>query len=94
MAAAAAGTMTNLQRRLKKLEDLLTDPVGLVPHTQKWLEYWDRQFYLYMTGQDRNAIWLTSIAAYRAVMKCAEENPSSMVRRALCENNSQTASAA
>jgi hypothetical protein len=86
--------MTNLQRRLKKLEEVLTDPAGLVPHTQKWLEYWDRQFYLYMTGQDRNAIWYSSIAAYRAVMKFAGEDPSSLVRRALCENNSRTASAA
>ena len=86
--------MTHLQRRLRKLEGVLTDPVGLVPHTQKWLEYWDRQFYLYMTGQERNAIWLSSIAAYRAVMKFAGEDPSSLVRKALCENDSQTASAA
>jgi hypothetical protein len=86
--------MTNLQCRRKKLEGVLTDPVGLVPHTQKWLEYWDRQFYLYMTGQDRNAIWLSSIPAYRAVMKFAGEDPSSLVRKALCENNSQTAPAA
>jgi hypothetical protein len=86
--------MTNLQRRLRKLEEILTDPVGLVPHTQKWLEYWDRQFYLFMTGQDRNAIWLSSIAAYRAVMKHAGEEASSLVRKALCENNPQTASAA
>jgi hypothetical protein len=34
--------MTNLQRRLKKLEAQLTDPTGLVPHSQKWLEYWER----------------------------------------------------
>jgi hypothetical protein len=83
--------MTNLQRRLRKLEDILTDPAGLAPHTRKWLEYWDRQFYLYMTGQDRNAIWLSSIEAYRAVMKFAGEDASSLVRRVLCENNSQTA---
>jgi hypothetical protein len=86
--------MTKLQRRLKALEAILTDPVGLVPHTRKWLEYWDRQYYLYLTGQDRNAIWLSSIAAYRAVMKFAGEDPSSLARRALCENNSQTAPAA
>lgn len=43
--------MTNLQRRLKKLEAYLTDPSGRVPHTQKWLEYWDRQFNLFLTGQ-------------------------------------------
>jgi hypothetical protein len=57
--------MTHLQRRLKKLEGMLTDPAGLVPHTQKWLEYWDRQYHLYLTGQDLNAIWRSSIAAYR-----------------------------
>jgi hypothetical protein len=86
--------VTHLQRRLKKLEGILTDPTGMVPHTPRWLEYWDRQFYLYMTGQDRHAIWLASIAAYRAVMKLAGEDPSSLLRRALRENNSQTASAA
>jgi hypothetical protein len=84
---------------LKTLEESLTDPAGLVPHAQKWLEYWDRQYYLYMTGQDANAIWPSSIAAYRAVMRYAEESPSSLVRRILEENrasehNSQTASAA
>jgi len=52
----------------------------------------DGQFYL--SGKDRNAIWLSSIAAYRAVMKFAGEDPSSLVRKALCENNSQTAPAA
>jgi len=32
--------MTNLQRRLQKLEALLTDSTGLAPHSEKWLEYW------------------------------------------------------
>jgi hypothetical protein len=32
--------MTNLERRLGKLEAQLIDSSGLVPHTQKWLEYW------------------------------------------------------
>ena len=86
--------MTNLRHRLKKLEALLTDPTGLVPHTQKWLEYWDRQYYLYLSGKDQDAIWHSSIEAYRAVMKWAEENPSSMTRMALCENSSQTSSTA
>jgi hypothetical protein len=30
----------NLDRRLRKLESLLTDVSGLVPHTCKWLDYW------------------------------------------------------
>lgn len=34
--------MTNVQRRLNKLETLLTDSTGLVPHSEKWLEYWQR----------------------------------------------------
>jgi hypothetical protein len=32
--------MTSLQRRLGKLEALLIDSSGLVPHTARWLEYW------------------------------------------------------
>jgi hypothetical protein len=79
---------------MRKLEAVLTDPVGLVPHTRKWLEYWDRQYELYLTGQDYEAIWLSSIEAYRAVMKFAGENPFSLVRRAIRENNSKTAPAA
>lgn len=44
--------MTNLQRRLKKLEALLPpDPSGFVPHSQEWLEYWDRQVQLCTAGQ-------------------------------------------
>jgi len=44
--------MGGLDRRLKKLETQLTDPSGLVPHTQRWLDYWDRQLYLFLTEQD------------------------------------------
>jgi hypothetical protein len=48
--------MTSLNRRLKKLEALLTDPTGFVPGSQGWLEYWDKQLHLYITGQDENAL--------------------------------------
>jgi hypothetical protein len=77
----------NLQRRLKKLETVLLDQVGLVPHSQKWIEYWDRQFYLYMSGQDRNAIRQSTVEEYRAVMKYAEESSVSLVASVLplCE---------
>jgi|ERR1700733_4483236 len=71
--------MRNLQRRLNNLEAVLTDPVRVIPHTQKWLEYWDRQFYLYLTGQDQDAIWYSSIDAYRAVMKYSQESKGSLV---------------
>jgi len=32
--------MTNLKRRLRRLEALLRDPSGLVPYSEKWLDYW------------------------------------------------------
>jgi hypothetical protein len=34
---------TNLRRRLRKLEVLLTDEAGLVPHSPQWLAYWAAQ---------------------------------------------------
>ena len=91
--------MTRLQRRLKKLESVLTDSMGLVPHTQKWLEYWDRQYYLFLTAKDESSIRLGSVVEYRAVMKHAEESPASLVRRAqgedqASEEHCQTASPA
>ena len=69
--------MTNLQRRLKKLEAYLTDPSGLVPHTQKWLEYWDRQFNLFLTGQHPNALRNCSVEVLHTVMTRVD-NPASL----------------
>jgi hypothetical protein len=91
--------MTNLQRRLKKLEAVLTDSMGLVTHTQKWLDYWDKQYFLFLTAKDGSGIRLGSVVEYRAVMKYAEENPASLVRRVIeedraSEDHLQTAHAA
>jgi len=74
--------MANLHQRLKKLEGVLLDPVGLVPHSQRWLEYWDRQFFLYMSGQDLNAIQQASVDEFRAVWQYAE-TPESLAGRYL-----------
>lgn len=49
----------------------------LVPFSEKWLVYWDRQFYLYMTGQDFNAIRQAPVDAFRAVMQYSD-NPASL----------------
>jgi hypothetical protein len=43
--------MTNLRRRLKKLEGLVTDSTGLVPNSPKWFEYWRPKLHLYTIGQ-------------------------------------------
>jgi hypothetical protein len=70
--------MTNLQRRLKKLESALTDPSGLVPHSQKWLSYWDRQIYDWaMDSERRRPAVLFPLEAVRAVLRHAD-NPGSL----------------
>ena len=70
--------MTNLQRRLRKLEEHLTDPSGLVPHSQRWLEYWDRQIFNFMTDPEgRRPAILCTVEAFRAVMDYSN-NPASL----------------
>lgn len=78
--------MTHLRRRLKKLESVLTDSMGLVPYTQKWLEYWDRQYYLFLTAKEETSMRLGSVVEHRSVMRYAEESPKSLVRRYLEED--------
>jgi hypothetical protein len=66
--------MRGLLGRLKKLEEAFTDGAGLVPQTQKWLLYWDRQYSLYLSGQDLNAIAPSGVAEYRAVTVRVNKN--------------------
>jgi hypothetical protein len=61
--------VTNLRRRLNKLEALLTDSTGPAPHTQEWREFWDKQFYLFMTDQDESALQGATVDVLRALMK-------------------------
>jgi hypothetical protein len=44
--------MSNLQRRLKKLEALLTDNAGLVPGSEQWLAYWTERADRILSGED------------------------------------------
>lgn len=71
--------MTNLERRLRKIEGCLTDTSGLVPHSRKWLLYWDRQMYDYITIEPKPKVMFT-IEAFRAVMKFSSD-PASLVGR-------------
>ena len=43
--------MSNLLRRLRKLEAQLTDRNGLVPHTKPWRDYWSPRIEGLMTGE-------------------------------------------
>jgi hypothetical protein len=60
--------MTNLERRLTKLEAHFTDVSGLVPQTQKWLEYWQAWFDRPMDGPDGRRGELMPHEALRAVL--------------------------
>jgi hypothetical protein len=71
--------MTNLLRRLRKIEAYMTDVSGLVPNSQRWLEYWDRQIFNYMQDPEhRRPAVLFPIEAFRAVMKFTSD-PASLV---------------
>jgi hypothetical protein len=59
----------SVARRLRKLERLFKDTSGLIPHTQKWLEYWDRQVYLYMIDQAPKDQARFPLEAFRAVLR-------------------------
>ncbi|HTS28680.1 MAG TPA: hypothetical protein VMH81_22570 [Bryobacteraceae bacterium] len=71
--------MTNLERRLRKLEVTMTDGSGLAPGSRRWLEYWDREISNYMQDPElRRPKVLFPIEAVRAVMECCTD-PASLV---------------
>jgi hypothetical protein len=70
--------MTNLKRRLRNLEAVLTDTSRFVPNSQKWLEYWDRRVYLYMIGEAPLNEPRFPLDAVRAVLRNSD-NPGSLV---------------
>jgi hypothetical protein len=45
--------MSNLYRRLRKLEARMTDAAGLVPHTPQWLAYWTERTDQILNGDDQ-----------------------------------------
>ncbi len=44
--------MSNLRRRLEKLQARLTDSTGLVPHSKEWSEYWEERIDRLISGAD------------------------------------------
>jgi hypothetical protein len=70
--------MTNLERRLKKLEALLTDSSALVPYSPRWFEYWDEQMYFVLTGREVKPGKL-SPEGLVAVLRYVVQTPASLV---------------
>jgi hypothetical protein len=48
--------MTNLLRRLRKLESRLTDRSGLAPGSETWLEYWGEKLDRFLSEGDPKPI--------------------------------------
>jgi hypothetical protein len=42
--------MSNILKRLRRLETRLTDTSGLAPHTEAWLDYWGRRIERHLGG--------------------------------------------
>jgi hypothetical protein len=66
--SSVATLVTNLQRRLKKLEVLLTDPSGLVPNSKKWFDYWECWLVKLMSDPDFRPREKMPLAAFDAIL--------------------------
>ena len=61
--------MTNLQRRLRKLESELTDPSGLLPHSKAWFEHWERRIDQVIAGDDPGGLRGIPLAVVDAIIE-------------------------
>ncbi len=64
--------MSNLQRRLQKLEALLTDDAGLVPGSPGWLAYWTERLDKFIARDDDAKDFKFPLQAIRAYIQAAE----------------------
>jgi hypothetical protein len=69
--------MSNLNRRLKKLETVMTDDVGLVPGSPRWWAYWNEQLQRYIARDPDARNTKVPLEVLRAYMQSAE--PDSIV---------------
>jgi len=69
--------VTNLQRRLNKLEARLTDSSGLVPYSEKWLDYWQRSIDRWSDDPDFRSGELMPLEAARAIIRRAPDHEES-----------------
>jgi hypothetical protein len=58
--------MSNLRRRLRKLESRLTDSSGLIPNSQAWLNYWHVKAARILDGLDPDKIPIAYLDAILA----------------------------
>jgi hypothetical protein len=56
--------MKALERRLRALEARGTDPSGLAPHSERWLEYWNRQVLNFIADREHVPFTLEAEGAF------------------------------
>ena len=61
--------MTNLQRRLRKLESERTDTSGLVPDSKAWFAHWEQKIDQVIAGEDRGDLRGIPMAVVDEILK-------------------------
>jgi hypothetical protein len=64
--------MPNLQRRLQKLEALLTDGADLVPGSPGWWAYWNERLHNFIAGEGDLKDGKVPLEVIRAYIQAAE----------------------
>ena len=72
--------MSNLLRRVRKLETRLTDLSGLVPNTEDWLAYWKQRIERLLGGEGQGQTGRIPLEAIDAIVAAstAEVAPESL----------------
>ena len=60
--------MSNLLRRLRKLESRMTDRSALVPRSEAWLEYWKEKLDRFLSEGDPDHLSGMPLAAIDAII--------------------------
>ena len=73
--------MSNLLRRVRKLETRLTDLSGLVPHTEAWLDYWGHRIGQLLDGAGQRETGRIPLEAIDALVAAGAAEANSGERR-------------
>ena len=84
-----AQSMSNLNRRLRKLEAVMTDEMGLVPGSPQWWVYWFEQLYRYIDREPGSQNTKVPFEVVRAYTRAADPDgarwPPAMLRKRCIE---------
>jgi len=64
----AKNPLSNLHRRLRKLEAKMTDQSGLAPHSAAWFAHWNERYNRFLTTRDADAIQGMPLAYVDAIL--------------------------